>query len=50
VAIRPGDTIATLSARMAYDDDRQARFLTLNGLAATSRLARGDRVKLIVWR
>jgi predicted Zn-dependent protease len=50
VAIQPEDTIATLSARMAYDDDRQARFLTLNGLAASSQLVRGNRVKLIVWR
>ncbi|MFZ4688968.1 MAG: M48 family metalloprotease [Polymorphobacter sp.] len=49
VTVRPGDTVATLSARMAYDDDRTARFTTLNGLAADSRLAPGSRVKLIVF-
>ena len=50
VPVRRGDTIANLSARMAYEDDRQARFLTLNGLTTASRLAAGDRVKLIVLR
>ncbi len=48
VPVRKGDSIASLSARMAYDDDRQARFLTLNGLTTASRLTVGDRVKLIV--
>ena len=48
--VRRGDSIASLSARMAYDDDRQARFMTLNGLSATSRLTVGGRVKLIVLR
>jgi predicted Zn-dependent protease len=49
VTVRPGDTVATLSARMAYDDDRTARFTLLNGLEAESRLAPGSRVKLIVF-
>ena len=50
VTVKPGDTVATLSARMAYDDDRVARFTVLNGLATNSRLVSGARVKLIVWR
>jgi predicted Zn-dependent protease len=50
VPVRPVDSIASLAARMAYDDDRQVRFLTLNGLTTASRLTVGDRVKLIVLR
>ncbi len=50
VTVKPGDSIATLAARMAYDDDRVARFTVLNGLTTTSRLAVGDRVKLITTR
>jgi predicted Zn-dependent protease len=49
VTVKPGDTPQTLSARMAYDDDRLARFLVLNGLNANSRLVPGSRVKLIVF-
>ena len=50
VAVRPGDTIASLSARMAYGDDRVARFTVLNAIDPARRLVPGDRVKLIVWR
>lgn len=49
VTVRPGDTIASLSERMAYTDDRVARFTTLNGLPANARLVPGSRVKLIVY-
>jgi predicted Zn-dependent protease len=49
VTVKPGDTSATMAARMAYDDDRLARFLVLNGLSASSRLVPGSRVKLIVF-
>ena len=49
VTVKPGETPATLAARMAYDDDRLARFLVLNGLSANSRLVPGSRVKLIVF-
>jgi predicted Zn-dependent protease len=49
VTVRPGDTIASLAARMAYDDDRVARFTTLNGIGANDRLVPGSRVKLIVF-
>lgn len=48
VSVRAGDTVASLAARMAYADDRVARFTTLNGIAADARLVPGSRVKLIV--
>ena len=50
VRVAAGDTVQSLANRMAYDDDRMARFLTLNQLAADARLKAGDRVKLVVWR
>jgi predicted Zn-dependent protease len=49
VTVKPGDTVATLAARMAYDDDRVARFTTLNGIGPNDRLVPGSRVKLIVF-
>jgi predicted Zn-dependent protease len=50
VRVGPRDTVETLAARMAYDDDRLARFLTLNQLVANAPLRPGERVKLVVWR
>ena len=50
VRVGPGDTLDSLAGRMAYDDDRMARFLTLNQLGSDARLKAGDRVKLVVWR
>jgi predicted Zn-dependent protease len=50
VKVRAGDSIASLAARMAYDDDKVARFTTLNGIAPGTRLVQGARVKLIVFR
>jgi predicted Zn-dependent protease len=50
VRVGAKDTAETLAARMAYDDDRLARFLTLNQLEANATLKAGDRVKLVVWR
>lgn len=50
VRVAAGDTVQSLAARMAYDDDRLARFLTLNHLAQNAQLRTGDRVKLVVWR
>lgn len=49
VAVRSGDTIASLAARMAYNDLKQERFMVLNGLTSTSRLAPGQKVKLVVY-
>lgn len=49
VSVKPGDTVASLAARMAYDDFRQERFLTLNALTASSRLNPGQRVKIVTY-
>jgi predicted Zn-dependent protease len=48
VRVAPGDTVASLAARMAYNDDKLARFTILNGINANTVLAPGSRVKLIV--
>lgn len=50
VRVAANDTVQGLAARMAYDDDRMARFLTLNQLDSNAQLKAGDRVKLVVWR
>jgi predicted Zn-dependent protease len=47
--VRPGDTVQSLAARMAYRDFKLERFLSLNGLAANSALIPGQRVKLVVY-
>lgn len=46
VTVKAGDTIDTLAARMAYDEYRKERFLTLNALNDKSTLRAGDRVKI----
>lgn len=50
VKVGAKDTLQGLASRMAYEDDKMARFLTLNQLASTATLKNGDRVKLIVLR
>lgn len=47
--VRAGDTIASLSSRMAYQSFQQERFRTLNGLSHNEGLRPGDRVKLVVY-
>ena len=49
VTVRPGETIHSLASRMAYRDFQVERFMALNGLAANSRLAPGQKVKLVVY-
>ena len=49
VAVAPGDTVQSLASRMAYRDFQLDRFLSLNGLAANSRLAPGQKVKLVIY-
>jgi predicted Zn-dependent protease len=49
VTVRAGDTIQSLSQRMAYRDFRLERFLSLNGLQPGSQLAPGQKVKLVVF-
>lgn len=50
VKVAKGDTVQSLAARMAYDDDKIARFTVLNHVDANARLEPGRRVKLIVLR
>ena len=49
VTVRPGDTVQSLASRMAYRSFQLDRFLSLNNLAANSRLEPGQRVKLVVF-
>ena len=49
VTVRPGDTVQGLASRMAYRSFQLERFLSLNNLAANSRLAPGQKVKLVVY-
>jgi predicted Zn-dependent protease len=47
VTVKNGDTLQSLAARMAYSDAPLDRFLVLNGLTTSSRLAPGDKVKIV---
>ncbi|HEU4969215.1 M48 family metalloprotease [Sphingomonas sp.] len=49
VTVKPGDTLQSLASRMAYRDFKLDRFLVMNGLTANSRLAPGQRVKLVIY-
>ena len=46
VAVRPGDTVASLAQRMATDHPRE-RFEAINGLQPGDALHPGDRVKIV---
>ena len=47
--VAPGDTVQSLASRMAYRTFQLDRFLSLNNLAPNSRLAPGQKVKLVVY-
>lgn len=49
VIVKSGDTLASLSKRMAFTDKPLERFLVLNGLNSSSRLTPGQKVKLVVY-
>lgn len=49
VSVKAGDSLATLSGRMAYDDYKMERFLTLNALSSGSKLTPGQKVKLVTY-
>jgi len=49
VTVKPGETLQSLANRMAYNDLKLERFLTLNSLAANSTLRPGTKVKLVVY-
>ncbi|MGH7932664.1 MAG: LysM peptidoglycan-binding domain-containing protein, partial [Candidatus Binataceae bacterium] len=47
VTVKTGDTIRSLSDRMAFDSFKLDRFLVLNGLKSSDRLVRGQRLKIV---
>jgi predicted Zn-dependent protease len=47
--VRPGDTVQSLAAHLAYRDFKLERFLSLNGLSANGALTPGQKVKLVVY-
>mgnify|MGYP000868156897 CR=1 FL=1 len=49
VTVRRGDTLQSLSARMAYPSLQLERFLVLNGLTSTSTLTPGQKVKIVTY-
>jgi predicted Zn-dependent protease len=49
VTVKPGDTVRSLSDRMAYTDAPLERFLVLNGLRADASLSPGQKVKLVTY-
>jgi predicted Zn-dependent protease len=49
VTVKKGDTLQSLAGRMAYNEKPLDRLLVLNGLAASSQLVPGTRVKLVIY-
>ena len=49
VTVKAGDTVQSLSRRMAYSDYPLERFLTINGLSANATLRPGEKVKIVSW-
>ena len=49
VTVKSGDTAASLSRQMAYEDNQLERFNVLNGLGANRSLTPGKKVKLVVF-
>ncbi len=48
VTVARGDTVASLSRRMAYDSAQEERFRVLNALSGTAAVTPGQKVKLVV--
>ncbi len=49
VTVQRGDTIASISRKMAYSSYQQDRFLVLNRLRASDSLRAGQKVKLVTY-
>ena len=49
LSVGRADTIASLSARMAYSTFKTERFLTLNALSPSASLRPGQKVKIVVY-
>ena len=48
VTVKAGDTVQSLSRRMAYSDLQLERFLTINALDANATLRPGQKVKIVI--
>ncbi len=49
ISVRNGDTIASLSSRMAYSDFQADRFKMINAITADRALVPGEKLKLVVY-
>lgn len=49
VTVGRGDTVSSLSRRMAYKNYQMERFRVLNGLSANASLVPGQRVKIVTY-
>lgn len=49
ITVARGDTVQSLSSRMAFDDLRLERFLALNGLAPNAALSAGQKLKIVTY-
>jgi predicted Zn-dependent protease len=49
VTVRSGDTIASLSARMAYPDFQTDRFRMINAISTDRALVAGERMKIVTY-
>ena len=47
--VKAGDTVRSLSSRMAYSSLQSERFMTLNALPAGTALRPGQRVKIVIY-
>ena len=48
ITVRAGDTVQSLSRRMAYDDAQETRFRVLNGLTSNQQVQAGQKVKIVI--
>ena len=48
VTVKPGDTVESVAAQMAFDDHQVERFRVLNGLSPADRLRPGRLVKIVI--
>jgi predicted Zn-dependent protease len=49
ISAKSSDTVQSLASRMAYTDGQLDRFLVLNSLTATSKIASGQKIKLVTY-
>jgi predicted Zn-dependent protease len=49
VTAKAGDTVQSLASKMAYTNAQLERFQVLNGLSSTSKIAAGQKVKLVTY-